>query len=112
MPIDFKKTERELYQPKTSPSVIDVPRMTFITIDGQGDPNTSAAYQTALEILYGLSYSIKMSKKGNSVPQGYFDYVVPPLEGLWWLTTDHPPNFVDKSEFSWTSMIRQPVRVA
>lgn len=83
MPIDYKKTEKDLYQPKTTPSIIDVPVMAFIAIDGRGDPNTSAEYAVALEILYGLSYSIKMSKMCGNQPSGYFEYVVPPLEGLW-----------------------------
>jgi hypothetical protein len=108
MPIDYKKTEKELYLPKTTPSIIDVPAMTFIMVDGVGNPNTSEAYKTALEILYGLSYSIKMSKKGGSAPDGYFDFVVPPLEGLWWLKDDHAPDFSDKDKYCWTSMIRQP----
>ena len=82
MPADFKKTEKDFYQPKTAPSVIDVPEFVFIAVDGKGDPNTSEAYKEAMEILYGLSYSIKMSKTGGSVPEGYYDYVVPPLEWL------------------------------
>ncbi|MDR0917434.1 MAG: GyrI-like domain-containing protein [Oscillospiraceae bacterium] len=102
MPIDFKKTQKELYQPKIAPSVIDVPTMTFIMIDGAGDPNTSEAYQNAVEILYGLSYAVKMSKTGGRQPEGYFDFVVPPLEGLW------SGDARDKGGFAWTSMIRQP----
>ena len=108
MPTDFKKTEKDLYQPKTTPSIIDVPEMVFIAIDGKGDPNTSDAYKEALEALYGLSYSIKMSKKSGSAPEGYFDYVVPPLEGLWWSPDGGMVDFMDKGSFYWTSMIRQP----
>jgi hypothetical protein len=108
MPIDYKKTEKALYLPKTTPSTIDVPEMPFIMIDGKGDPNTSASYQSAVEILYGLSYSVKMSKMGNRPPEGYFDYVVPPLEGLWWTEDDRGVDFSRKDEFLWTSMIRQP----
>jgi len=109
MPIDFKKTDKELYQPKTTPAIIDVPEMTFIMIDGCGNPNTSAGYKNALEILYGLSYGIKMSKMSGTQPEGYFEYVVPPLEGLWYhkdggVITD----LSDKDSFCWTSMIRQP----
>jgi len=78
MPIDYKKTEKDLYQPKTTPSIINVPEMIFLAVDGTGDPNTSAEYKTALEALYGLSYAIKMSNKS------VLEYVVPPLEGLWW----------------------------
>jgi hypothetical protein len=103
MPIDYKKSEKELYQPKTTPSIVDVPEMTYIAIDGKGNPNTSEAYKTAIEILYGLSYSIKMSKMSGSVPEGYFEYVVPPLESLWWSVGSS-----DKDTFCWAAMIRQP----
>ncbi|MCL1791326.1 MAG: GyrI-like domain-containing protein [Peptococcaceae bacterium] len=105
MPIDYKKTEKELYQPTTTPSVIDVPKMKFITIDGKGDPNTSEEYIVAVELLYGLSYAIKM---GNKM---VLEYVVPPLEGYW----EGADNFkgmdatiTDKSKFVWTMLIRQP----
>ena len=83
MPMDYKKSEKDLYQPKLTPSIIDVPEMTFIAIDGRGDPNTSDDYKTALEVLYGLSYAIKMSKMVGNAPAGCFEYVVPPLEGFW-----------------------------
>ncbi|MCL2703789.1 MAG: GyrI-like domain-containing protein [Defluviitaleaceae bacterium] len=106
--IDFKKTEKHLYQPKSSPSIIDVPEMTFIAVDGKGNPNTSEAYKTALEILYGLSYTIKMSKMSGTQPEGYFEYVMPPLEGLWWTADGGTVDFSDKGGFCWTSMIRQP----
>ena len=110
MAIDFKKTNKELYQPKTTPSVIDVPEMVFIAVDGKGDPNTSEEYRAALELLYGLSYSIKMSKMGGTQPEGYFDYVVPHLEGLWWGESGYfdGMNILDKNKLYWTSMIRQP----
>jgi len=108
MPIDFKKTEKDLYQPKATPSIIDVPEMTFITVSGKGNPNTSAEYKTALEILYGLSYSIKMSKMSGTLPEGYFEYVIPPLEGLWWMPDGEAMDFSDKDSFRWTSLIRQP----
>ena len=81
--VDYKKQEKALYQPKTTPSIVDVPEMLFIMVDGAGDPNTSEAYSHAINVLYGLSYTIKMSKKSGTEPDGYFDYVVPPLEGLW-----------------------------
>lgn len=107
--IDYKKKEKHLYLPK-SPAIVQVPEMVFFAVDGQGDPNTSPAYAQALEILYGLSFTVKMSKMGGEEPAGYFDYVVPPLEGLWW-TED--PGFdgkppADKNDFRWTSLIRQP----
>ena len=106
--IDYKKTQMDLYQPKTTPSLVDVPEMIFIMVDGQGDPNTSESYQEAIEILYGLSYTIKMSKKGKAVPKGYFEYTVPPLEGLWWLQDGGDVDFSDKEKYCWTAMIRQP----
>lgn len=105
MPIDFKKTEKELYQPKTTPSIIDVPEMTFIAVDGKGDPNTSAEYAAAIEIIYGLSYSIKMGNKA------FLEYVVPPLEGLWNVSDGFDkdnPIITDKSKLEWIMLIRQP----
>ncbi len=113
MAVDYKKTEKRFYLPKTTPEIIDVPEMLFLMIDGEGDPNTSTEYADAVEILYGLSYAIKMSKKSSSQPSGYFDYVVPPLEGLWSLDdggafTGADAAIQDKSKFVWTSMIRQP----
>jgi hypothetical protein len=110
--IDYKKTEPELYRPGRTPAVVEVPRLAFLMVAGSGDPNTSAEYATALEILYGLSYAIKMGGKSHP-PEGYFEYVVPPLEGLWQL--DDGGEFrgggaaiPDKNKFSWTMMIRQP----
>ena len=108
MPINYKKTDKDLYLPKPSPSIIDVPEMTFIAIDGQGDPNSADSYKTALEILYGLSYSIKMSKMSGEKPEGYFEYVVPPLEGFWWSSSGGMVDYSNKDSFYWTSMIRQP----
>lgn len=108
--VDYKKEYKDLYMPKTKPAVIQVPEMIFIMVDGRGDPNTCQDYKTAIEILYGLSYSIKMSKMGGHPPKGYFEYVVPPLEGLWWLDEDcfDGRTIKDKEAFRWTSMIRQP----
>ena len=106
--VDYKKTEKNLYQPKTTPSVIDVPEMVFIMVDGKGNPNTSEEYQSAVGILYGLSYTIKMSKMNRTQPAGYFDYVVPPLEGLWWLEDGSEAWYQDKDKYCWISMIRQP----
>ena len=107
---DYKKEHKDLYLPKTSPSLIDVPKMTFIMVDGRGNPNTSEEYKAAIEILYGLSYSIKMSKKSGTAPIGYFEYVIPPLEGLWWSEAGDIDGKIitDKDKFFWTSMIRQP----
>ena len=107
---DFKKEYKDLYLPKITPNVIDVPEMIFIMVDGKGNPNTSESYKSAIEILYGLSYSIKMSKMSGAKPKGYFEYVVPPLEGLWWGESGYFDGtaITDKDKLCWTSMIRHP----
>ncbi|MCL2014831.1 MAG: GyrI-like domain-containing protein [Defluviitaleaceae bacterium] len=106
MPIDFKKTQKELHLPKITPSVVGVPPMVFIAIDGVGDPNTSAAYAAAVATLYALSYAIKMGNKA------ILEYVVPPLEGFWTIEDDTFKGggspILDKSKFAWTMLIRQP----
>lgn len=108
--LDYKKAYKELYQPKTKPSIIEVPEMIFIAIDGEGNPNTCPEYKAAIEVLYGLSYAIKMSKMNGTQPAGYFEYVVPPLEGLWQVdgVDFDGMNVTDKDKFKWISMIRQP----
>ena len=107
---DFKKEYKDIYFPKNEPSIINIPEMKYIMVDGKGDPNTSESYTKAVEVLYGLSYTIKMSEKGSSIPEGYFDYVVPPLEGLWWFEDIEFQGVIKglKDKFSWTMMIRQP----
>src|SRR5690554_1877693 len=103
--IDFKKQQKDLYQPKITPSIINVPTMNFITVSGKGDPNTSKSYSTAVETLYGLSYAIKMNYKH------VLEYVVPPLEGFWSVDDDFKgggASIMDKSKFIWKMMIRQP----
>lgn len=107
---DFKKEYKDLYMPKTEPSIVTVPEMKFIAVRGSGDPNTSAEYKQAMEILYGLSFTIKMSKMSGSQPDGYFEYVVPPLEGFWSVDDGifDGLNITDKSKFHWISVIRQP----
>ena len=105
---DYKKEYKDLYLPKTKPTVIDVPGMNFVAIQGKGNPNeNNGEYHKALGVLYGIQYTIKMSKMNSSVPKGYFDYVVPPLEGLWW-TMEKKIDFKNKSKFHWVSMIRLP----
>ena len=105
--LDYKKEYKDFYLPKQKPMLIDVPHMQFIMIDGQGVPQGSA-YQDALQALYALTFIIKMSKMGNKQIPGYVEYVVPPLEGLWW-SADGALDFMQpKSSWCWTSMIRQP----
>jgi hypothetical protein len=105
MVVDLKKTDKELYLPKTTPSIIDVPEMAFIMVDGKGDPNANPVFKAAVELLYGLSYTIKMGSKA------VLEYVVPPLEGFWSVVGDFKGGgmaITDKSKFVWTVMIRQP----
>lgn len=104
--IDYKKEYKDLYLPKQKPVLIDVPEISFITVDGKGAPQ-SAEYQNAMQILYGLSFTIKMSKMSGNQPKDYFEYVVPPLEGLWWMN-NQPFDLNRRDEWRWTSMIRQP----
>ncbi|SHI16525.1 hypothetical protein SAMN02745823_02941 [Sporobacter termitidis DSM 10068] len=107
--LDFKKADKALYMPGTSPSAVTVPEMTFIMVDGRGDPNApDGEYSKAVELLYALTYAIKMSKLGGRAPAGYFEYVVPPLEGLWWYDDGGAFRFGAKEHFCWTAMIRQP----
>ena len=87
--IDYKKTEKHLYLPRT-PAIAEVPEMVFFAVDGQGDPNTSPDYAAAMELLYGMSFTVKMSRMGGEAPAGYFEYVVPPLEGFWRLKDGRP----------------------
>ncbi len=106
----FVKGEKALYAPKAEPALIDVPPMRFFMIDGVGNPNEEGgAYQQAVGLLYALSYTVKMSVKGSYTPDGYFDYSVAPLEGLWSMADGSAGVDYDrKSQFAWTSMIRQP----
>ena len=111
MAFDFKKEFRDLYAPKAKPALVDVPIMTFAAVAGSGNPNEEGGtYQQALGLLYGFSYSVKMAKMGSWQPDGYFDYVVPPLEGLWWAGAGafDGASIADKSALSWVSLIRQP----
>lgn len=106
--LDYKKLYKDLYAPGTAPSLIDVPAMKFIMVEGKGNPNVpDGEYQRAVELLYTLSYTIKMECK-NSMQPGSFDYVVPPLEGLWWLNDPKAYDFSKKEQYCWISMIRQP----
>lgn len=105
--LDFKKEFKDLYMPPAKPVLITVPPMNFIMADGTGDPNGNPAFQEAVELLYGLSFTIKMSKMKNKQPEGYFEYVVPPLEGLWWIDGGGF-SFDQRDNWRWTLMIRQP----
>lgn len=107
--LDYKKEYKDLYLPKTKPMLIDVPNMKFIMVRGKGNPNSEdGEYKEAMNILYGLSFTIKMSKMGNNKIDGYFEYVVPPLEGFWWNKDEKNVDYKHKENFEWYSMIRQP----
>ena len=85
MAFDFKKEYKEFYMPKNKPGIVTVPPMNYIAVRGKGDPNTEdGEYKQAINMLYGIAFTIKMSKLGDHRIAGYFDYVVPPLEGFWW----------------------------
>lgn len=109
MAFDFKKEYKELYLPKRNPELIDAPPMNYVAVRGHGDPNVEGGeYKLAIQKLYAVSYTIKMSKMGDHVINGYFDYVVPPLEGFWWMDGDAEPDFTNKNAFNWISCIRLP----
>ena len=109
MAFDYKKEYKEFYLPFRKPHLITVPPMNFVTVQGKGDPNDPAGeYQAAMEVLYGLAYTIKMSYKGSHRMEGFFEYVVPPLEGLWHQQGVDGVDYAHKETFEWTSMIRLP----
>ena len=86
MAFDFKKEYKEFYMPKDKPAIVTVPKMNYISVRGHGDPNDeNGDYKAAIGLLYAIAFTIKMSKKGDHRIDGYFDYVVPPLEGFWWM---------------------------
>lgn len=109
MAFDFKKEYREFYLPKAAPELVDVPPMNYLAVRGSGDPNEEGgAYQQALSVLYALAYTIKMSYKGTHKIEGFFEYVVPPLEGFWWQDGVDGVDYAHKSGFHWLSVIRLP----
>lgn len=109
MSFDYKKEYKEFYMPKNKPEIVDVPEMNFIAVRGKGNPNDEDGdYKAAIGLLYGIAFTIKMSKKGNHVIDGYFDYVVPPLEGFWWQEDTVGVDYSRKEDFCWISLIRLP----
>ena len=109
MAFDFKKEYKEFYLPKGTPSIVTVPSMNYLAVRGHGDPNEEGgAYQQAIGLLYGVAYTIKMSKKGDHRIEGYFDYVVPPLEGFWRQEGVTGIDYAHKEKFQWISVIRLP----
>ena len=109
MPFDFKKEYKEFYMPKGKPEIVTVPAMNYIAVRGCGNPNEDDGdYKKSIELLYGIAYTIKMSKKGDHKIEGYFDYVVPPLEGFWWQDDVDGIDCSHKENFRWISVIRLP----
>jgi len=109
MAFDYKKEYRELYLPPAKPGIVTVPSMNFVAVHGQGDPNREdGRFQQAIGLLYGVAFTIKMSKLGSHRIEGYFDYVVPPLEGFWQQRGGGAVDYARKEEFQWTALIRLP----
>ena len=109
MAFDYKKEYKEYYMPKAQPEIIEIPPMNYIAVRGVGDPNEEGgAYKAAIGQLYGIAFTLKMSKKGSHQIEGYFDYVVPPLEGFWWQPNVEGVDYKNKQDFHWISVIRVP----
>ena len=109
MAFDFKKEYKEFYMAKNKPQIVDVPRVNYIAVRGKGDPNEeNGEYQKAINVLYAVAYTLKMSYKTDYRIEGFFEYVVPPLEGFWWQDNIDGVNYSDKSSFNWISVIRLP----
>ena len=109
MAFDFKKEYKEFYMPKNSPGIVMVPSMNYIAVRGTGDPNQEdGEYKQAIGLLYGIAFTIKMSRKGDHRIEGYFDYVVPPLEGFWYMEGMNGIDYAHKENFHWISVIRLP----
>ena len=113
MAFDFKKEYKEFYLPPAKPQLVTMPEMQYVAVRGKGNPNVEGgAYKKAVGVLYAVSYTIKMSKKGEHRIDGYYDYVVPPLEGFWWQENSNSPfdgmDYSDKDSLNWISVIRLP----
>ncbi|WP_026668337.1 MULTISPECIES: GyrI-like domain-containing protein [Butyrivibrio] len=109
MAFDYKKEYKEFYMPKDTPSIVTVPKMNYIAVRGSGDPNEEdGEYKKTIGLLYSIAFTIKMSKKGSHQIEGYFDYVVPPLEGFWWQNGVEGIDYARKTDFNWISVIRLP----
>lgn len=109
MAFDFKKEYKEFYMPKCKPEIVTVPKANYIAVHGEGDPNEDGgAYQAAIGVLYSVAYTLKMSYKTEHKIEGFFEYVVPPLEGFWWQDGIAGVDYSKKSAFHWISVIRLP----
>lgn len=109
MAFDFKKEYKDFYMPKKQPEIVEVPKANYIAVRGTGDPNEEGgAYKQAIGVLYAVAYTLKMSYKTDHKIAGFFEYVVPPLEGFWWQEGVDGINYADKAAFKWISVIRLP----
>ena len=109
MAFDFKKEYKEFYMPKNRPEIVTIPRANYIAVRGTGNPNEEGGcYQQAISVLYAVAYTLKMSYKTSYKIEGFFEYVVPPLEGFWWQDDVDGADYSDKSTFNWISVIRLP----
>lgn len=109
MAFDYKKEYKEFYMPPKKPTIVDIPKMNYIAVRGQGNPNEEdGEYKKAIELLYGIAFTIKMSYKGTHKIEGYFQYVVPPLEGFWWQDNVIGIDYSQKEKFQWIAVIRLP----
>ncbi len=109
MAFDYKKEYKEFYMPKNRPSIVEIPKMNYIAVRGQGDPNAeNSEYKASLGLLYGIAFTVKMSKKTSHKIEGYFDYVVPPPEGFWWQSGVAGIDYAHKESFRFISVIRLP----
>ena len=109
MAFDYKKEYKEFYLPPTKPCIVTIPAMNFVAVRGSGNPNDEdGEYKAALELLYGIAFTLKMSYKGSHRIDGYFEYVVPPLEGFWWQEGVAGIDYAHKNDFQWISVIRLP----
>lgn len=109
MAFDYKKEQKEFYVPKSRPGIVEIPKMNYIAVRGKGNPNEeNGDYQNTIGLLYGIAYTIKMSYKGTHKIEGFFEYVVPPLEGFWWQENTKGINYHRKEEMHFISIIRLP----
>lgn len=109
MPFDYKKEYKEFYMPPKTPTIVTVPKSDYLAVRGKGDPNDpNGEYKTSIGLLYAIAFTIKMSYKGDRKIDGYFDYVVPPLEGLWWQNGSDTIDYANKDGFNFMSLIRLP----
>ena len=109
MAFDYKKEYKEYYMPPQKPVIIEIPKMNFISVSGEGDPNIeNGEYSNAINLLYGIAYTLKMSYKSDYKISGFFEYVVPPLEGFWWQEGLEGVDYSRKDTFQWISLIRLP----